>query len=62
VNQASREVLDGSSMRMLQSLAGRHKPHADMPTGQAIIHWLSLNMPRTADRILTRARALYIAA
>jgi hypothetical protein len=62
VNQASREVLDGSSMRMLQSLAGRHKPLADMPTGQAIIHWLSLNMPRTADRILARARALYTTA
>jgi hypothetical protein len=62
VNQASREVLDKPSMMMLESLAGRHKPHADMPTGQAIIHWLSLNMPRTADRILARARALYTAA
>jgi len=62
VNQASREVLDGSSMRMLQSLARRHKPLADMPTGQTIIHWLSLNMPRTADRILARARALYTAS
>ena len=61
VNQASREVLDGSSVRMLQSLAGRHKPLAEMPTGQAIIYWLSLNMPRTADRILARARALYTA-
>lgn len=61
VNQASREVLDSSSVIMLESLAGRHKPRADMPTGQATIHWLSLNMPRTADRILARARALYTA-
>lgn len=61
VNQASREVLDSSSMMMLESLAGRHKPRADMPTGQAIIHWLSHNMPRTADRILARARVLYTA-
>jgi hypothetical protein len=62
VNQASREVLDSSSMMMLESLAGRHKPHAEMPTGQAIIHWLSLNMPRTADKVLARARVLYSGA
>jgi len=62
VNQASREVLDTSSVMMLESLAGRHKPRAEMPTGQTILHWLSLNMPRTAGRILTRARTLYTTA
>jgi hypothetical protein len=62
VSQASRELLDQPTVMMLESLAKKHRPHAEMPTGQAIIHWLSLNMPRTADKVLARTRALYSGA
>jgi hypothetical protein len=62
VSRASREVLDQPTVMMLETMAAKHKPRAEMPTGQTVVHWLSLNMPRTADRILARARFLYTGA
>jgi hypothetical protein len=62
VNQASREVMDPPTVMMLESLAARHKPRTDMPPGQAVLLWLSLNMPRTADKVMARVRALYPSA
>jgi hypothetical protein len=62
VSQASREVMDRPTVMMLESLAARHKPRTDMPPGQAVLLWLSLNMPRTADKVMARVRALYSSA
>jgi hypothetical protein len=41
---------------MLQSLSSAQRPAAAMPAGQASLFWLKANMPRTADRVLSRAR------
>lgn len=59
VSQASQEVLDRPLVNMLHMLAASHQPSTGMPLGQAILIWLKENMPRTADKILTRARARY---
>jgi hypothetical protein len=57
VARASEEVLDPPLARMLQTLASRHQPGAQMPLGQSTMLWLRRNMPRTAERVLQRARA-----
>jgi len=59
VSLASHDVLDQSTVMMLQSLAKKDKPRTEMPLGQAIILWLSQNMPRTAEKVLARVRAHY---
>lgn len=51
------EVLDLELSRMLASLSAAHRPSAHMPPGQAILFWLKDHMPRTAERVLSRARA-----
>ncbi|MBV9191873.1 MAG: MEDS domain-containing protein [Betaproteobacteria bacterium] len=51
------EVLDTELARMLASLSAAHRPSAHMPPGQAILFWLKDHMPRTAERVLSRARA-----
>lgn len=57
VSGAVAEVLDAPLVEMLQSLSAAHRPSADMPPGQAMLFWLKDNMPRTAERVLARARA-----
>ena len=57
VYQASRNVLDLPLAQMLLSMAASHRPHAEMPLGQAALIWLKQNMPRTADRVLGEVRA-----
>lgn len=56
VLEASRDVLDQPLSDMLLSMAQRHAPSTEMPQGQATLLWLKRNMPRTADKVLTRAR------
>lgn len=51
------EVLDTELARMLASLSDAHRPSAQMPPGQAMLFWLKDHMPRTAERVLSRARA-----
>jgi len=51
------EVLDVELARMLAALSTAHRPSAQMPPGQAMLFWLKANMPRTAERIMCRARA-----
>ena len=51
------EVLDVELARMLAALSAAHRPSAQMPTGQAMLFWLKDHMPRTAERVLSRARA-----
>jgi hypothetical protein len=57
VSGAVAEVLDAQQARMLHALSVAHRPAAQMPPGQAILFWLKDNMPRTAERIMSRARA-----
>ena len=56
VNDASEEVLDPPLAQMLLKLAASHRPHTEMPRGQAALIWLKQNMPRTADRVLDEVR------
>jgi len=42
---------------MLASLSAAHRPSAHMPPGQAILFLLKDHMPRTAEKVLSRARA-----
>ena len=51
------EVLDSELARMLASLSAAHRPSAHMPPGQAMLFWLKDHMPRTAEKVLSRARA-----
>ncbi|HWM45122.1 MAG TPA: hypothetical protein VNP36_22005, partial [Burkholderiales bacterium] len=57
VNSAIREVLEPQLVGMLHSLSAQHRPVTQMPMGQAVIFWLRQNMPRTAEKVLARARA-----
>jgi hypothetical protein len=57
VNSAIREVLEPQLVRMLDSLSARSRPVTQMPPGQATILWLRQHMPRTAEKVLARARA-----
>lgn len=62
VDQSAKEVLDQPLAHMLLKLASSHRPHTDMPLGQATLIWLKQNMPRTADRVLDAVRAKLAAA
>ena len=57
VSGAVAEVLDSQLARMLHALSLAHRPSAQMPPGQAILFWLKDHMPRTAEKVLRRARA-----
>ncbi|HEY3078103.1 MAG TPA: MEDS domain-containing protein [Burkholderiales bacterium] len=57
VSEASEEVLDQPLAQMLLKLAASHRPHTEMPLGQAALIWLKQNMPRTADRVLDEVRS-----
>ena len=57
VMDAAKSVLDQPLAQMLLSLAANHRPHTEMPLGQAALIWLKQNMPRTADRVLDDVRA-----
>jgi hypothetical protein len=57
VSNASKSVLDQPLAQMLLKLAASHRPHTEMPLGQAALIWLKQNMPRTADKVLDEARA-----
>jgi hypothetical protein len=57
VSGAIAEVLDSQQTRMLHALSVAHRPAARMPPGQAMLFWLKENMPRTAERVMCRARA-----
>jgi len=57
VSAAVAEVLDADQVRMLTALSAAHRPPAQMPPGQAMLFWLNDHMPRTAERVLSRARA-----
>jgi hypothetical protein len=57
VGGAIREVLEPQLVGMLHSLSAQHRPATQMPIGQAAILWLRQHMPRTAEKVLARARA-----
>ena len=57
VSGAVAEVLDANLVRMLEALSAAHRPNAHMPGGQAMLFWLNDHMPRTAEKVLRRARA-----
>jgi hypothetical protein len=57
VSSAIREVLEPQLVGMLHSLSAQHGPGTHMPTGQAVMLWLRQHMPRTAEKVLARARA-----
>ena len=57
VTGAVAEVLDSQLVRMLEALSAAHRPNAHMPGGQAMLFWLNDHMPRTAEKVLRRARA-----
>jgi hypothetical protein len=50
-------VLEPQLVGMLHSMSAQHRPETQMPMAQAVIFWLRRNMPRTAERVLARARA-----
>jgi len=57
VGSAIREVLEPQLVGMLHALSTQNRPGTQMPTGQAVILWLRQHMPRTAEKVLARARA-----
>jgi hypothetical protein len=57
VGSAIREVLDPQLVGMLHSLSSQQRPDTQMPSGQALMFWLRRHMPRTAEKVLARARA-----
>lgn len=57
VSSAIREVLEPQLVGMLHALSAQHRPATQMPTGQALMFWLRQHMPRTAEKVLARARA-----
>ena len=57
MSEAVDEVLEPPMVEMLQTLSAAHRPSTHMPPGQAILFWLKDNMPRTAEKVLARARA-----
>src|SRR5437667_4374466 len=57
VSGAVAEVLDTQQARMLHALSLAHRPSAQMPPGQEMLFWLKDNMPRTAEKVMSRARA-----
>jgi hypothetical protein len=57
VSSAIREVLEPQLVGMLHSLSAQHRPSTQMPIGQAVMLWLRQHMPRTAEKVLARARA-----
>ena len=62
VDQVAKEVLDQPLASMLMRLASSHRPHTEMPLGQATLIWLKQNMPRTADKVLDGVRSKLAAA
>lgn len=59
VAEASRKVLDQPLAQMLLALSAAQQPATHMPLGQATLLWLKQNMPRTADKVLAEAKAVY---
>jgi hypothetical protein len=57
VSGAIREVLEPQLVGMLHSLSSQHRPDTQMPSGQLVMLWLREHMPRTAEKVLARARA-----
>src|SRR5258706_11921892 len=57
VTGAVAEVLDAQLVRMLEALSAADRPSTHMPPGQAMLFWLTEHMPRTAERVMRRARA-----
>ena len=57
VSGAVAEVLDAPLVRMLESLSAAQRPPVHMPHGQAMLFWLKQHMPRTAEKVMRRARA-----
>jgi MEDS: MEthanogen/methylotroph, DcmR Sensory domain len=57
VTGAVAEVLDSQLVRMLEALSAAHRPSVHMPPGQAMLFWLTDHMPRTAEKVMRRARA-----
>jgi|tagenome__1003787_1003787.scaffolds.fasta_scaffold20688797_2 hypothetical protein len=57
VMEAAKKILDQPLAQMLLNLAASHRPHTEMPLGQATLIWLTQNMPRTAERVLADVRA-----
>jgi hypothetical protein len=57
VSSAIREVLEPQLVGMLHALSAQHRPGTQMPTGQAVMFWLRQHMPRTAEKVMARARA-----
>lgn len=57
VSRAVAEVLDIELTRMLTALSAAQRPAAEMPPAQAMLFWLKEHMPRTAEKVLSRARA-----
>lgn len=59
VSSAIRDVLEPQLVAMLHSLSAQHPPRTQMPSGQAVMFWLRQHMPRTAEKVLARARARF---
>ena len=57
VSAAIREVLEPQLVGMLHSLSSQQRPVTHMPSGQVVMFWLRQHMPRTAEKVLARARA-----
>jgi hypothetical protein len=57
VSSAIREVLEPQLVGMLHSLSAQDRPGTHMPVAQAVMLWLRRHMPRTAEKVLARARA-----
>ena len=57
VSGAIAEVLDARLASMLHAMSVARRPAAHMPPAQAMLFWLKENMPRTAEKVLSRARA-----
>ena len=57
VSSAIREVLEPQLVGMLHELSSHERLRTEMPSGQMLMFWLRQHMPRTAEKVLARARA-----
>jgi len=58
---AAQDVLQQPLYGIVDSLAGKQRPDADMSAAHAMLLWLNRNMPRTAAQVLDRVRDRMVA-
>jgi hypothetical protein len=56
LRRAIHEVLGSRMAMMLHVVTSAERPNPEMTQSEAVIGWLKQNMPRTANKVLSRVR------